>query len=336
MQQSNVALEAHEVLFCREVLRPLGFRGYFYVDWAGSAGSGRTFYRLTLNRRSSAVLMLWHNGDRDWDYFLAMQQLRAREDLAMIPGMLAFDREAGLLMVEDGGDRRLRDIMFTGVSEYKKVVVLNSVVDELLKWQNCRVPEDSIISQRALDKEQFLWETSYFQEHLTQLIPELQPLFEDQAWEKERIELAELCDSLPKTLLHRDFQSENIVLRNLRVSFVDFQGARMGPPEYDLASLLYDPYLYPLVGHDVREEVISHYRESSPVVMENLYFCAAQRLMQALGAYGNLSCNKKKIHYRKFVYPALKNLSDIADHLEKFPKIKEIVNEAIQYWKKRS
>ena len=43
--------------------------------------------------------------------------------------------------------------------------------------------------------------------------------------------------------MHRDFQSQNIILREGQAYLIDFQGMRPGLAEYDLASLLYDPYV---------------------------------------------------------------------------------------------
>ncbi len=333
MNQSNVALSPDQVNFCRYALRPLCFRGYFQVDWAGAAGSGREFYRLTIDKDTSMVLMLWNGTDPDWDYFLAMQQLRAQQELSMLPAIISFNREDGLVLIEDGGSRRLRDILFTGISEQKKVKVLNSVIDQLISWQGTNIEDDSLIASRALDEEQFLWETSYFHKHICALMPELKELF-DETWESERISLAKQCDSLDKTLLHRDFQSENITIKNQKVSFVDFQGARLGAPEYDLASLLYDPYLYPLLTDSVRKQVLDHYIESRSTTSTNLNLCATQRLMQALGAYGNLSLNRGKKQYIKFVYPALINLVEVTS-ISNYPQIMKIAQTALEMWKNR-
>ncbi len=333
MIQSNVALDPDQVNFCRYALRPLCFRGYFHIDWAGQAGSGRQFYRLTLNRSSSMVLMVWDGADNDWDYFIALQQLRAVHEMEMIPAAISYSREQGLVLIEDAGSRRLRDILFTGVSEQKKVVVLNSVVDQLISWGNTPIEKDSVIGSRELDTDMFIWETNYFQKHISALIPSLDTLFDEQ-WQDERNWLAEKCNSLDKKLLHRDFQSENIILKNLQVRFVDFQGARLGAPEYDLASLLFDPYLYPLLNRDVREKVLDYYGEQTEFVKEHFYLCAAQRLMQALGAYGNLSLNRGKPHYRRFVYPALVHLVEVMEHLD-LPHITKIANEALSNWKNR-
>ena len=43
--------------------------------------------------------------------------------------------------------------------------------------------------------------------------------------------------------LHRDFQSMNLKLYSGALWIIDFQGARFGPPQYDLASFLFDPYV---------------------------------------------------------------------------------------------
>ena len=43
-------------------------------------------------------------------------------------------------------------------------------------------------------------------------------------------------------LLDRDYQSQNLKVCQGRLFVIDFQGARLGPPQYDIAALLYDPY----------------------------------------------------------------------------------------------
>ena len=65
----------------------------------------------------------------------------------------------------------------------------------------------------------------------------------------------------PRVLVHRDFQSQNIIIRNSYAYLIDFQGMRPGLAEYDLASLLYDPYVdLPEVE---RSELAGYYRQSA-------------------------------------------------------------------------
>src|SRR5206468_10207614 len=102
-------------------------------------------------------------------------------------------------------------------------------------------------------------------------------------------EIAKRLASLPRVLVHRDFQSQNIIIQNGQANLIDFQGMRPGLAEYDLASLVYDPYVD--LSEAERAELIAYYRGRQ---LENgitidgdfdlkLRLCAMQRLMQALG-----------------------------------------------------
>jgi aminoglycoside/choline kinase family phosphotransferase len=121
--------------------------------------------------------------------------------------------------------------------------------------------------------------------------------------------------------VHRDFQSQNILIRNGDAWFIDFQGMRPGLPEYDLASLLCDPYVE--ITPSERDTLLNDYRafrqeSGSPVgedFLKVFWQCACQRLMQALGAYGNLSIHCGKPSFRAHVAPALIRLRDALDRL---------------------
>ena len=67
-------------------------------------------------------------------------------------------------------------------------------------------------------------------------------------------------------------------------------------------------------------------RTASPASSHDFYLCAAQRLMQALGAYGNLSVNKGKPRYRQFVPVALKRLQGVMKNLPEYAAIARVVS----------
>jgi aminoglycoside/choline kinase family phosphotransferase len=58
----------------------------------------------------------------------------------------------------------------------------------------------------------------------------------------------------------------------------------------------------------------------------SFYICAAQRLMQALGAYGNLSIHKGKEWYRDFIPVAIERLWFVLNNLPEFPAIAQVVS----------
>jgi aminoglycoside/choline kinase family phosphotransferase len=102
---------------------------------------------------------------------------------------------------------------------------------------------------------------------------------------------------------------------------IDFQGLRRGRQEYDLASLIFDPYMDH--SEDEREQLLDLWEDISDERPETSLFhkCAAQRLMQALGAFGNIIENRNDDWYRQHVPTAMRSLlhvikgSDIEDAL---------------------
>ncbi len=123
--------------------------------------------------------------------------------------------------------------------------------------------------------------------------------------------------SLPRVLVHRDFQSQNIIIRDGQAHLIDFQGMRPGVSKYDLASLLYDPYVH--LTETERAELFDVYRTFREragwplrVDDEEIFrLCAMQRLMQALGAYGNLGLVRGNKSFLNYIPTALASLRSI-------------------------
>jgi aminoglycoside/choline kinase family phosphotransferase len=138
--------------------------------------------------------------------------------------------------------------------------------------------------------------------------------------------IAREASALPKVCIHRDFQSENILMCGNEVRFVDFQGARLGPAGYDAASLLFDPYV-PQLDDSASTRLFEYYlsKTVTGISEEAFYVCAVQRLMQALGAYGNLSIHKGKERYRRYIPIAVERCISIAEKLPRFPQLLRIL-----------
>ena len=130
-------------------------------------------------------------------------------------------------------------------------------------------------------------------------------------------DIAEHLAQQPRCLVHRDFQSQNILVRDGEVCLIDFQGLRPGLAAYDLASLLLDPYASLTPAE--REELLAHYLSGlhGPGWQDNAQFralydrCAMQRLMQALGAYGKLGHLDERVEFLEHIPTALARLRDV-------------------------
>jgi aminoglycoside/choline kinase family phosphotransferase len=131
---------------------------------------------------------------------------------------------------------------------------------------------------------------------------------------------------LPPQLVHRDCQSQNILWRGGAAHFIDFQGMRSGTGFYDLGSLLWDPYV--TFSEAERGELLEFYRTlggaaaTAPMAFAQAFLDAsAQRLMQALGAYGFLGVVKGRADFLAHTPRALANLCKVAGANAALPRL---------------
>ncbi len=124
---------------------------------------------------------------------------------------------------------------------------------------------------------------------------------------------------------YRDFQARNIMLRDGKCWYIDFQGGRKGPLQYDLASLLYQAKAQ--LPETVRDELLHYYlnelEKKLPGKSQDFeeYFddFVFFRIMQVLGAYGFRGLYHRKAHFLHSIHLIIESL---AEQLEKrsFPK----------------
>lgn len=189
------------------------------------------------------------------------------------------------------------------------------VVDHLLALQaggSEALADLSAVWDRSLDQDGLRWETDYFRTrflmgHLGWPEADLADL------DSEFAALARSVAAQPQVLIHRDFQSRNILLWGGRVRLVDVQGMRSGPVFYDLASLLWDPYVS--MPAAARERLRDRFADglgadgAEQRAARTMFLAASlQRLMQALGAFGFLGHVKGKTEYLAHIPRAIMNL----------------------------
>jgi aminoglycoside/choline kinase family phosphotransferase len=287
-------------------------------------GSERKFYRVQLGGQS--LILVKYNDQRDEN----RHYVRIAEVLDALgvrtPKIFFHDDSEGLIWMEDLGEQDLWSFRQDPWSVRR--TCYQSALEEIWRlhdrgWDGlARFP---FTLQIEFNAALYRWEQRYFFDncigryfenlHTPELVAEVAGL---PVWS----EIAEKLSAWPRVLVHRDFQSQNVLMHNGHAHLIDFQGLRPGLAHYDLASLLYDPYvqLVPAERAELLEFYLGlgrrHDLGASPGEFETIYrLCAVQRLMQALGAYGYLGLVKERAEFLKYVPIALASLREVAGGL---------------------
>ena len=287
------------------------------VEAIVKGGSDRQFYRFTWAAADQPpmVLMIYTLARRDNPKFVPSTHRLAALGVN-VPAIYAFDEQRLLVWLQDLG----RDDLHAHHEEpwelrrplyeatLKEAAKIHAVAESSL------AAEEVAAMEPEFNEGMYEWEQNYFIEHFVQgflnrEVKDLSPAHD------ALMQLRQKLGQLPRCLVHRDFQSQNVIMRDGAAWLVDYQGLRPGLAEYDLASLLFDPYVK--ISRSERGEMLAYYANlrglNLPEMREIFYLCAAQRLMQALGAYANLSRNLGKTHFEQHIPAGVANLSIVCE-----------------------
>ena len=262
------------------------------VEFLGARGSNRAFFRC-----DGAVIVVYDDSSRRENALYAGHARFLKSKGVPVPEVLADQPEIKTIVLEDAGSERRMSFVDSA-----------RVVEALAEFN--AVDAAGVDLLPGFDESAWKWERDLFAEHClgTRFMREM-----PKDVERELESVAEILEKEPKALVHRDFQSTNILWKNGRLRFIDFQGMRMGPAVYDLASYLYDPYVTPLEDEKRAALVRAYEKRSGREGLDKVVpFAAVQRLVQCLGAYGRLE-SVGQPQFGKWVMPALQNLLAAAD-----------------------
>jgi len=297
-------------------------------------GSDRSFYRVLLPDQSSFIFMHYGTEVTENSCWLDINIFLAGIGVA-VPQIVAQDEKLHFILLEDLGDLDLwsqRDLTWDRRREYYFQVLRQ--IHKLHAFDLSRLPSGLKLAE-SYNAELYRWEHNYFLENFVGAVChlELSPssIIDLQ---KELTGLIARLQKIEPSLIHRDFQSQNILLKNDRPVLIDFQGMRKGCLFYDLGSLIFDPYV--TFTADERNELLAFYYElMKPSYSFNEftgYFrqASAQRLMQALGAYGFLGLKKNKPAFLGHIDNGINNLFKAATSAAELPALRELAGLCIQ------
>ena len=304
-----------------------------------TGGSDRKYYRIEKDGKT-AVLMEYGKDDPDFERHIEYTKFLSRYSIP-IPELLEVKKYEMQAVFEDLGDISLYSWLKCKREPEQIEAMYRKVLDIAVSIHTkatANVSECPMLQSRVFDYEHFRWETSYFMERFVEGIKGIK-VKSAAALDDEFHRLAQKADSFPKTIIHRDFQSQNIMIHKGIPRLIDYQGAKVGLPAYDVASILWDPYYR--LEDDMRERLLNYYTEKitesdppihpfthSPIHPFTILLCRLQRHMQALGAYGFLSAVKGKKYFLKHVPEGIRLLKeDIALVKNDYPVLYGLVME---------
>ena len=325
----------------KDYLLSRGYSENFTVSSIAGAGSGRQYFRISEGSKS-CVLQVCAEVNDDFRHFVDYSKT-FRDFGLPVTRVYCVDESTCQVLQEDLGKRNLLDEVSPvspGVRSGNERIIYPTVIDALVKWQEASQPIFSSHTElwiRRFDFAALKWETDYFTDNFLKAhcgiteIPQSVMNFYSL--------LAVSVDAQPKVLMHRDFQSQNIMVRpNSEIAFVDFQGARRGSAFYDIASLLWDPYVcLPL---SMIKDFYEYWRMQNKRVQayskedawESFIHASLQRVMQALGAYCFLSKVKGIEKFKQYIEPGKAQLRTLFGEFKKIAKATE--PEAIEFIEK--
>lgn len=328
---SNIPQHENLIAFAREAL---GISGSVTVDLVPIEGRGsdRTFFRLKWSSEHSAILIHYDPKRVENGYYADIATFLLKIDVP-VPRLIRHDPGDCLIVMEDLGDTDLWSFRKapweTRQALYHKVL---TIARRLHSFPKDDFPSGQVRLSEGFGPHLYRWERDYFRDHFVEGVCGIRP---GPSFQKElETELSALADRVgsgARCLVHRDLQSQNVMIRDGDPFFIDFQGMRFGSPFYDLGSLLCDPYTD--FSEEEQSGLLSFYYDLQKWDLDWAAFqnafreASVQRLMQALGAYGFLGLKRGLKAFLEHIPSGLRNLQRATLQVRSLPRLQELCQE---------
>jgi aminoglycoside/choline kinase family phosphotransferase len=311
--------------FLNKFFSDSSFRVY---SLAGDA-SNRRYYRV-VKEQSSWVLMQWEPFDPSKYPFLSVLN-HFKNNGVHVPNVVAMSPQEGLLLLEDLGDLTLERKFWENQNQDTSLDFYKMALDELIKIQFTstinKAPCTAFDIQFDTDK--FMWEMNYAYEHLLKGICKVNLESEvEQSLKALFLDICQTLDREPKYIAHRDYHSRNLMIKFNEIRVIDFQDARLGPIQYDLASLIRDSYVQ--LSDQSAQSLINYYLEQTTPYLNKSSFSVdhfnhiyelqtIQRSFKACGSFASFYMMRQDTRYLKYLPKTLKR---VLKSIGEFPKYK--------------
>lgn len=298
--------------------------------------STRKYYRIWTSKESYVVCLDNPTLEgADEPTFVKLQRVLHAEKVR-VP--LIFDKElaTGYLLEEDLGDVTfLKEIALIDnlKGEYDFYIKAIDLMASIHKIDTTKYKGENF-TKLAFDTEKLFQEMEFTKKYFLKMYLGLDvETKEVEALYKKLHTMCVTLSSEPRVLVHRDYHSRNLMIKNGEQIVIDFQDARMGTPLYDLVSLLEDCYYQ--IDEDNKKRLIEYYfntyfkkfdSNKSFQEFKSLYdLMAIQRVFKAIGSFAYIYADRKDLRYIKYIGYAFEKVRAIMLTHEHFANERKIL-----------
>lgn len=303
------------------------------------AGSPRQYFRV-ISENISLVATV--NSDEAEIHAFNYLSKHLKSKGILVPEVLAVDAPNHLYLQEDVGDISLYSLIENNNFRFDENIgpMFYKVLNDLIKIQvNAHIGLDysKCYPVAAFDIPSILFDLGYFKEYF------LKPMvnnFDEDKLEKDFKQFASFLSMADTNFfMFRDFQTRNIFIKGSDIYYIDFQGGRRGPLQYDIASLLNQSRIK--MPFKTRELYLNYYLAeleketgvSRQSFMKFYPYYSLLRLLQNLGTYGLRGIRQGKSLFTRSIDPAMDNLRHILQNelnLSDYPEMKTCLEKLSQ------
>ncbi|MGD9589673.1 MAG: aminoglycoside phosphotransferase family protein [Pyrinomonadaceae bacterium] len=312
-----------ESLSFQQLTQDASTREYFRVGWRGSTAIACVYPEAFVEAEQS---------------YLDVTKLFASASLP-VAEVLDFDERLGVIVLEDMGDRILRDEIQASSAERREELIVEAIdlIPRIQAATAIASETGSIASKLKFDTEKLLWELNFFKEHyFTTFIKRPLEAAIDEALTAEFLVLSERLESKATVLCHRDFHAANLMLDpNGRLRIIDHQDARIGSVAYDLVSFLLDRVTEPPTPEWLAEKRKHFLAERERIGLEPIdedefaeefRLQTIQRCLKAVGTFSFQSVNRGKTYFVPFIRPMFQIVLRAVENIGSFPTLTETIH----------
>lgn len=316
----------------RELLEKEGYPNDNQIIPLPTSGSNRNYYRVVFSGNfEPSTLIASYNSDINENIAHLSFTVHFESLGLSVPQIYTRDNSYKYFLMQDLGDITLFDML--SVNRTKALEYYKKAIVDLVKFQTegiLGLDLDVAYPVKKFNKRSVMWDLNYFKYYFVKPhdINFDENILEDNFEKFTDILLSSELDYFN----YRDFQSRNIMIHKDKPWYIDFQGGRKGPLQYDLVSLLYQAKAN--LGDETRDLLYNHYIDILNSVLpgkqsmfeENFTYFIYFRLMQVMGAYGFRGLVQRKAHFLQSIPLVISSLSNLLQKSPLNAKFTEINN----------